>query len=895
MASSSTALSKTAINTLRGVLFTTSFSVVLLAEERRRRIKIARAAVDNARKLHAAKASHNAEGYAVIEQFDLEARLANLEGSSLIAQPSSHDKAHRRAKRKAIEKPNVADTPPHTIASTASKPAPSIRNIHHDSTALDHIAEIMATGRKTTEPPTSRRSAAKSIPLRINIAKNAAGSNALTQESGKAAAISLDIMSAQLDTEKIAAPLSDYLEYENIMVTAQDRKDASASYNTAVAALITAANALPTRPNIAEAPSHAFQTALQTLREVGTHKKTQSSHRAIVQDIVVDLLVYSSGLTAHNMIEVLEASQFMGKSIISVLHRFLTWMDEYHPEGATETLQNILPFFESPEKIQMLGGHVAQKLVQAKRTRCNRLAIKQYDALKAAGLFTQIQTPQYEYDIRREAIIAACAVGQAHMVDEEMAALRQLKGRDVETDFRVQAALMIQQVVLGDSDGVFDSLRDLEKYAGSPREFRKHIGHVTELLVKSYGVEELGDWLKRAAETYGLVLETKWAFPVLNGYAYHHDIEGMMVWLEFCLNHGLKMDYDFAVAWKRTCRGYLRFNEDETRMLWTRMIKFMLPTHMTGRDYQAQSHKSGLKSRMAELTKSGLWDKACLVFDAALIKSREICDVSLTMALHAQVRANKGYAKPALQLLERVRDYGKDTAIAQEQFLRKEIENRHDSDIKALLFLAAEHGCEIPAKVYTLAAEKVMGRDLHTAHDILQLGVRQLSHGKLAFNGECFAKLLYINIALRRYDAVHSLVSYFVSGREVWHGTMVCKESMKFAIRELAKRSAVAADNGDHGQSDYGLRNTELRLMEELQQALEHNMDSRMEMGYHQTIADSIILLVEEVANRKDVSVALKSQWNKEAAKKGAKRVAKSQRDGPTLRRDRIAHISVDA
>ncbi|KAH8173352.1 hypothetical protein LIA77_07607 [Sarocladium implicatum] len=48
--------SRAAIHALRGLVFTTSCSVAILAEERRRRLKTVRAAAENARKIHAAKA-----------------------------------------------------------------------------------------------------------------------------------------------------------------------------------------------------------------------------------------------------------------------------------------------------------------------------------------------------------------------------------------------------------------------------------------------------------------------------------------------------------------------------------------------------------------------------------------------------------------------------------------------------------------------------------------------------------------------------------------------------------------------------------------------------------------------------------------------------------------------
>jgi hypothetical protein len=64
MATPSPAPSRAAIHALRGVLLTTSCSVILLAEERRRRLNIARAALDNAKKLHTARVNRNSTALA---------------------------------------------------------------------------------------------------------------------------------------------------------------------------------------------------------------------------------------------------------------------------------------------------------------------------------------------------------------------------------------------------------------------------------------------------------------------------------------------------------------------------------------------------------------------------------------------------------------------------------------------------------------------------------------------------------------------------------------------------------------------------------------------------------------------------------------------------------------
>lgn len=76
--------SSAALNALRGLVFTTSCSVVILAEERRRRLNVARTAVENARKLRNAKAK--------LRQSDLSPR--RIESASH-SQPTTH----RRRKR----------------------------------------------------------------------------------------------------------------------------------------------------------------------------------------------------------------------------------------------------------------------------------------------------------------------------------------------------------------------------------------------------------------------------------------------------------------------------------------------------------------------------------------------------------------------------------------------------------------------------------------------------------------------------------------------------------------------------------------------------------------------------------------------------------------------------
>ncbi|KAM3510897.1 hypothetical protein MY11210_005435 [Beauveria gryllotalpidicola] len=895
MASSSTALSKTAINTLRGVLFTTSFSIVLLAEERRRRIKIARAAVDNARQIHAAKVKRGAATTAIIEPFDLDAHLARLEGESFVTQSHTTRKPYGRERRKGIEDSSVSYTTVATPESRATEPVAPPRNIQDETISLVRIAGAMAAGKRPSDISTVKRATESR-----NKQKEHATVGNMTEIVGRmpsqALATTQLVTVPSLSAQNNAVLPRKSLEYEHLRVTPRDSNEASAEYNEAVAVLIEAVQALPQQPNTINEQSHIFNTAVEALQGVETHGETRRSFREILKDIVVNLLKYSVDMTADEMRAVLKASLFLKRSLVTILARFLAWMDNYRPEDAIQVSQIIIAFFTQAEQaLVWKDGQLVQELIRVQSTHCTKLAIKGYTNLKSAGLFAEMKTPEQEYGIRREAVIAACVAGQTRFIDDEMIMLRQLKGDDVEADFGLQAALMARQVSLGACDTLFDSLRDLENCKKpSSMEFQGHLHHLTDLFAKAHNAQQLGQWLKYAVKTYGMALQPDRVFSVLNEYAYYHDIEGMMVWMEFCLGHGLKVDCNFITEWKKTCRGHLRFSKDYMQMLWERLAKVMLLPQLEGDACQVKQRQGDLSTHLAELTKNKLWDKACLVFEAALSKSREICDFSLQLALEAQVRASQGNAEAALRLLQRVRGYGRDTTIAQHRFLGKEIGRRPSGDIKTLLLQAVECGCNVPADIYTLAVKKVVEKDLYAAYEILQLGVRQLGHGKLAFNGHCFAKLLFIHIATHQYDAAQQLVAEFISNRPFWHGTKLCKESIKFGIRELTKRVTTRRDAGESSADD-SMLTCELRLTEALQQALDANVESRHVVGYQATIADMIVQLVEEAADR-DEAVAAREWQRKKRAEKAARRTKSSPQTEPALQKgNSIAHISVDA
>lgn len=84
--------SRAAIHALRGLVFTTSCSVAILAEERRRRLKTVRAAAENARKIHAAKAHRGAAAVDGLAAWEAKVLHRQDEVSTLeYASPSPRD------------------------------------------------------------------------------------------------------------------------------------------------------------------------------------------------------------------------------------------------------------------------------------------------------------------------------------------------------------------------------------------------------------------------------------------------------------------------------------------------------------------------------------------------------------------------------------------------------------------------------------------------------------------------------------------------------------------------------------------------------------------------------------------------------------------------------------
>ncbi|KAJ2966135.1 hypothetical protein NQ176_g10291 [Zarea fungicola] len=561
--------------------------------------------------------------------------------------------------------------------------------------------------------------------------------------------------------------------------------------------------------------AEAFGAAVSILNKLGSSSVGPGAFRELLRPIVINLLRRSVNLGLESTIAALESSLFLYDSYIPVLGPFHAWLQTRPANQATEFTHGILSLFAQPKhyKVWRDGRLVLDILERQSKEKHSNLASKIYTTFKSAGLFNDIKVPQeVEYNIRRAAIIAACAEGHNALFHQEMNTLSQQNPATVKSDFRLQAAMLTQQTIMGNWDRSFDSLRQLEEIEDtSSLLFQKYLRQLTDSFAKTHGPEELGRWIEYLTETYGMVPRHEWVSTVLDGYAHYQDLDGMAVWLQFCIEHGLKLNQAFIDCFSQSCRKYWAFGNDSVDILRQELLQAAKITKTHVRPDRNRGRKRVLRDRMQRLTDQGRCQQACEEFESALSTNPEIASSGcLELAVKAKLDTCDGDTEQVFSLLRQARECGMDTAGAVESFLLDEIQKA--GNISGLIHHALQAGNQVTEKVFHEAVESLAANGkMEAALRLLKVATQQLGEGKSAYNEYSFGQFVFLYIGTGRYHELKQLVCDFTSETVYWHGFKRCKDSIKFGMRELTKR-AMNADDKTHDE-----------MLEVLEQALRHN------------------------------------------------------------------------
>lgn len=967
MASSNTALSKTAINALRGVLFTTSCSVILLAEERRRRIKIARAAVDNARRIHAVKHSRGPMAGGATEPFSLEARLAELEAEALQlnsadgsypgptnrrqsislhytdnsqsveshhSQTRPHDPRPEKTNDKSINQATkISENTIDSILKSArvasystnrgntsdSRPFDDGENCSHDKTdktetllskanqtpgavnettesAVDPL-EAMFKHRRTTDfSPKSTSSAEAAASSSEDVwaildrkpTQNAVGQttqNAVnrttqsavdplemvlkyrrttgftqkTKSTAKAAAVHLqsssEEVSARLDsvrntlqakqTASITAEKSSKVQdaAPRVSLDAQITRGQDPKLQAAVTSLSDVVAAL--RPiDETNVNLNALEKSTNLLRHIASHGRAPKAYQQQLRTDINAMLQFSFN-SPNTIIDILSTSLPMFQDPASILQPFLVWLEANQQDQSQQVTRGILECLTLPARSDLWrdGLYVLDMIHRMnKKHPGGELAPNVYRLLVSAGLFGNVKVPQdVEIQIRCAMVEAYAKAGNQALISHEIKALSHFESADPDVQFQLDAAAVMEQAARGEWKAVLDALGDI-LHTGEHVSFAawRFVRQLTAMYAKPLTVRDidrLESWIRHLTNTYGMVPRNEEVHAVLDGYAHYHDIDGMGAWLQFCVEHGLKIDVAFVKRLAKSCRHYFYFDEDCSKVLAQRLSE--VTKVLSCQTYRVTDRKRNIEltRRMTEICWTAQYEQVLATFEAALSEPQIISARSFRLAMKAQIRLEGLKLEPALALLRRAQDAGIDIGFGLKHLLL--IWEHHRGNGMEVLGRLVEEGIELNQQNYMLVTRMVIAEgNMVGSRKLLQDAADQMNQQRDVYDAMSFARNLFVLVTTGNVRGLRRLVDQFTATDEYWHYSYKTLDCIRASMNAAAKRIVTPINE------EFGSRCEEMMLI--LEQAMDHRLACEIEPANHEAVLAMVVKAVAE-------------------------------------------------
>lgn len=879
MASTPPVPSKAALNALRGVLFTTSCSVVLLAEERRRRLKIARLAIDNARKLHTVKSNRGA--VALSESW--EDRLADL-GDEVLSLPSaSRSKNPYRRRRRGGSSNSLAldgdahihrhsfEHHEHTSRVVSSSREQKIAEETHISNygldaakfilPLTDIRPLDVSFKPLTAPTVS------ALPFRSKeIASHTLGTDVDTQVK----------VSLHRDYEPM--PRHSKTQNGSLSLHGPLQFDSHAQIRLSLANIST--------PNKATQPCLDQVTKLeQMLQDLearqANHTLTSELMDSAVEQLQTSMvsrpatprlsnLIKSNGLRllritidhdSTKMTTILATLLPIFKDPIQVLSPVAKWLWEKKDKRGLENLLEFLSEFKQ-KRFWMHGMVVYRVLSGLDEAMESFKDIKQiYRLLQSAGLYKATAVPSnVEYKIRRLMVSKALKAGDDAFAQEEMKYLCSLDSDTAKSDIKLQSRLIVREATLGHWESVRNGIEALESAnSTTPNDLRYTISKIIDVFVQTCSSEGLEALLRRFVRNYGIPLKSRWVNFVLDRYASRHDLDSMFSWLQFCSEAGFQMDDAFIRRFYSGCRKYWSFSDKTITSLHQNLqglapaLSNFLPNKAAGRRL-SDVPPASLESHnwlsevdafdcMDWLSAQNEWERVCEAYGRLLLNGLNPSIRCLRLAVIGHLKKQGGSIGEAASLIDDARARGYDVTEALTPLLLTRLENGDDAG--DLIKQALRQGARIHDSVYNKAAQVLSAKgDLKGAATICEVAARENGKGELLYSEYNFSNLVFAYTGSASYKALKSILAKFTSEVQWWRGSRACKESIKLAMKTTAMRAVVhPTENNDHREALF-----------KLDEALIHVKNCRSTKDDRRAVTEALIRVARPLAGEPEQS-----------------------------------------
>lgn len=870
--------SKAALNALRGVLLTTSCSVVFLAEERRRRLKIARAAIDNARKLHTVKSNRGA--VALSETW--EDRLADL-GGEVLSLPSASRPRNSYRKRRRSNSPN-------SLLSGGGVDAHGFSSDHREPTGRITAAGGGQRTAQDTQISNFGLDAAKLIlPLADSRQLDASFKSlaasiipALPLHSGEVGEVGSRKVGTDIDTR---VKVSLHRDHTPILRSPNTQNGSPSlhellQFDSSAPARLSLTNT-PTRDSTTQPPYIDKAAKLeQILQDLEMGQSTQTLTSEMVDLAVAQLqklsvsrstapglssLVKSNGLRLLRItveseptktVTVLAALLPKFKDSIQILSPLTKWLWEKKDKAG---LERLLQFLSDREQARfwMHGMMIYRVLSGLDEVMGSFKDIKQlYRLLQSAGLYQEIAVPpNIEYKIRRLMVSKALKAEDDAFAQEEMRCLCKVDPDAAKSDIKLQSRLIVREATLGHWESVRNGIEALEGADNTKsNDLRYMISKITDVFVQTCSSEGLEALLRRFVRRYNIPLRSRWVNLVLDQYASRHDLDSMFSWLQFCHDAGFQMDDTFMYRFYSGCRKYWSFSNKTITSLHQNLqelspaISDFPPNKADGKGLNDMPPPSLLESRrwlsetdafecMEWLSARNEWERVCEAYSRLLSSGLNSSVRCLRLAVIGHLRRQDGSIDEAASLIDEARGRGHDVTEALTPLLLARLEKEDDAG--DLIKQALRQGARIHDSVYNKASQILSAKgDLRGAATMCEVAARENGNGELLYSEYNFSNLVFAYTGSASYNALKSILSTFTSEVQWWRGSRTCKESIKLAMKTTAMRAVVhPQEKNDHRDALF-----------KLDEALIHVKKCRSTRDDRRAVTEAFIRVVRPLA-----------------------------------------------
>ncbi|KAG6009114.1 hypothetical protein E4U21_003183 [Claviceps maximensis] len=778
--------SRAALNALRGVILTTSCSVALLAEERRRRLQTARAAIDNARKLHSIK--NNRGPIALTEcPGTRKNRFAEVDDDtqSLMSLPRPRTSTRRRGRTQMIESDQMQAKNSREHDSRRTQPVHGRAESHNEHTEPGRATNFLGNGLgmgsfnrlnldslRSTQPQLSSWKSPRRCP-RLKSSNNAVASA---------------IPHANLIENKVASASAGTI-LENMM-----ENDGSANETRSLQAAQQYLQKMG-HGNLVSRPDYG--DAIPVLERLLTELETPTANTDLYfERLNIVRTIFDKLVSFGPLPQAARPVQFHAIRLFRILT--LTC-----PENITATLSSLLPLSKDPMKLlvpfiaflqssnhrELLrqvflflsrestlclwedGKLVSRLLSRLARSQQDFVSIKDlYLEFQAFGLFSDFEVRlDVECTIRRTMIILALEADENEYASTELQKLEEVYPGASGFDFRLQQHIIAKKASNGKWDQVWSHIDMLRPKKNSRcLRFQRLLKSVTDNFVtQCQDHDEFEEYLRKAVADFNLRLEPRWIYAVLDGYASRRQADSAISWLEFCGENGLLTDTSLNQQFFARCRKYWSFSEKAMRR-----FARLLNTH-------------------------GLATKQSLGPILGADSNRHTNPGSpLKQAVLEQLECETPDMQRATQLVAFAHSKGVDISDALTPLLIAQSEQGEDP--RPLINNALQSGIRLHDSTYNKAAQALStGGNHRAAIEMCEIAARENGNGQLLYNQYNFANLVYAYIGTASYTALQAVLSEFTSETQWWHGSPICKESIKLAMKAAAMRAVVDTPNSE--------------------------------------------------------------------------------------------------